>query len=282
MVSRDRISSDDPGAPQGAVDAVKSSGDTSAATSEKDLDDTYQGFKDSEGLEFTEQLLRLEAYYWTSGIAAMFGGLVGYAVRHIGTGLPRWMRDLDPVVTAVGAQILNLALTSFASTIIGSFGFEQLSTQYMQIWGGAGAMQFLALISGGVCTRWPDKQCITMTVANAIRITGMALLIRLPDGSKICDVGLGFSMSLTMVSLNIAGSAKKQLIASILFTGYCLRNHRTSGFHIERGRPLPHAYIAMLIGYSVELVAILVLYSYMYHANKARDAAGPADERVNF
>jgi hypothetical protein len=36
--------------------------------------------------------------------------------------------------------------------------------------------------------------------------------------------GLGFSMSLTMVSSNIAGSTKKQLTAAILFIGYCVGN----------------------------------------------------------
>jgi MFS family permease len=38
-----------------------------------------------------EQPLRLEAYYCTNGIATMFGGLIGYAVGHIHSGLPRWM-----------------------------------------------------------------------------------------------------------------------------------------------------------------------------------------------
>lgn len=38
-----------------------------------------------------EQPLRLESYYCTNGIATMFGGLIGYAVGHIKTGLPRWM-----------------------------------------------------------------------------------------------------------------------------------------------------------------------------------------------
>lgn len=38
-----------------------------------------------------EQPLRLEAYYCTNGIATMFGGLIGYAVGHIQSGLPRWM-----------------------------------------------------------------------------------------------------------------------------------------------------------------------------------------------
>ncbi len=38
-----------------------------------------------------EQPLRLEAYYCTNGLATMFGGLIGYAVGHITTGLPKWM-----------------------------------------------------------------------------------------------------------------------------------------------------------------------------------------------
>jgi MFS family permease len=38
-----------------------------------------------------EQPLRLNAYYCTNGIATMFGGLIGYAVGHITTGLPQWM-----------------------------------------------------------------------------------------------------------------------------------------------------------------------------------------------
>ena len=38
-----------------------------------------------------EQPLRLESYYCTNGIATMFGGLIGYAVGHINSGLPRWM-----------------------------------------------------------------------------------------------------------------------------------------------------------------------------------------------
>lgn len=38
-----------------------------------------------------EQPLRLEIYYCTNGLATMFGGLIGYAVGHITTGLARWM-----------------------------------------------------------------------------------------------------------------------------------------------------------------------------------------------
>jgi MFS family permease len=36
-----------------------------------------------------EQPLRLEIYYCTNGIATMFGGLIGYAVGHITSGLAK-------------------------------------------------------------------------------------------------------------------------------------------------------------------------------------------------
>lgn len=40
------------------------------------------------------------------------------------------------------------------------------------------------------------------------------------------------------------------------------------------------AYIAMLVGYSVKLLSVVVLYVYMYRENKKRDAAGNADEQA--
>lgn len=199
-----------------------------------------------------EQPLRLEAYYCTNGIATMFGGLIGYAVGHITTGLPQWMYvflifgsisffwgfvsllvlpDLpatakflnerekgiatmrvasnrqgvknkhfksyqawqcfkDPktwilFVMAVGAQVPNAALTSFASIIIQSFGYGKLETQYLQIPGGA--VQFLALILGGwFCTTWPNRsRCPTMVFANTVCIIGAALLIGLPESNTV-------------------------------------------------------------------------------------------------
>lgn len=72
-----------------------------------------------------------------------------------------------------------------------------------------------------------------MIVANLICITGAAMLVGLPDSNQwarlvglwLCFFqGLGFSMSLTMISSNIAGYTKKQLTAAILFTGYCVGN----------------------------------------------------------
>lgn len=301
-----------------------------------------------------EQPLRLEAYYCTNGLATMFGGLIGYAVGHITTGLAQWMYvflifgglsvfwgvisllvlpDIpatakflnerekaiaidrvaknkqgvknhhfrkyqavqcakDPktwilFVMAVGAQVPNSALTSFTSIIIDSFGFGTLGTQYLQIPGGA--VQFLALIIGGwVCTKWPQSRCVTMMVANTICILGAALLVGLPDSNRwgrlvalwLCFFqGLGFSMSLTMVSSNVAGYTKKQLTGAILFTGYCVGNIIGPQTFIDSEAPEYHsAYIAMLVGYAVKLAMVILLYLHMARSNKARDAAGETND----
>ncbi|KAH8172954.1 major facilitator superfamily protein [Sarocladium implicatum] len=303
-----------------------------------------------------EQPLRLESYYCTNGIATMFGGLIGYAVGHITTGLARWkyvflifgaasfawglvslffLPDLpatarflnerekavaidrvaknrqgvknkhfkkdqaiqcakDPktwilFVMAVSAQVPNAALTSFTSLIVKSFGFGTLGTQYLQIPGGA--VQFLALLGGGfVCSKWPNTRCAAMIVANTICITGAGLLVGLPDDNKwgrlvalwLCYFqGLGFSMSLTMISSNVAGSTKKQLTSAILFTGYCIGNIIGPQTFLDSEAPGYHsAYIAMLVGYSMKLASAVVLYIYMYRQNKKRDAEGDADEQA--
>ncbi|KAJ6086052.1 MFS general substrate transporter [Penicillium sp. IBT 16267x] len=297
-----------------------------------------------------EQPLRLEAYYCTNGIATMFGGLLGYAIGHITTGLPRWMYvflifgaisivigilalwllpDLpstarflnereraialdriagnrqgvknhqfkwdqvwqaarDPktwllFIMAIGAQVPNSALTSFTSIIVESFGFDTLGTQYLQIPGGA--VNFLTLIIGGfIATKFDGKfhsRSACMIVANLTCIIGSALLVGLSDSNKwgrlvalwLCYFqGLGFSMSLTIISSNIAGYTKKQVTGALLFTGYCVGNIIGPQTFKSSEAPGYHsAYVAMLVGYTVKLTAIVALYLYMYFENKRRD-----------
>ncbi|KAJ5468803.1 hypothetical protein N7475_006555 [Penicillium sp. IBT 31633x] len=310
------------------------------------------GFVLVTGMWYTteEQPFRLSIWYCTNGIATMFGGLIGYAVGHITTGLPRWMYvflifgafsvavgaialiflpDLpstakflsereraiavervainrqgvknsqfkwyqvrqaaqDPktwllFIMAIGAQIPNSALTSFTSIIVGTFGFDTLGTQYMQIPGGA--VQFITLLSGGyIATKFDGKfhsRFTCMIFACTVCIIGAGLLVGLPDNNKwgrlvalwLCYFqGLGFSMSLTMVSSNIAGYTKKQVTGALLFTGYCVGNIiGPQTFKSSEAPGYQSAYIAMLVGYAVKLIAIAALYIYMYLENKRRD-----------
>jgi hypothetical protein len=182
------------------------------------------------------------------------GNRQGVKNKHFKT-YQAWQTLYDPktwilFVMATGAQVPNSALTSvsavlkycisrriltppqFSSLIIKSFGVDTLGTQYLQIPGGA--VQFLSLIAGGyICTRFPNSRCLTMIFANLVCIIGAAMLVALPSSNKwgrlvglwLCYFqGLGFSMSLTIVSSNVAGYTKKQLTGAALFTGYCVGN----------------------------------------------------------
>ncbi|KAH0274814.1 MFS general substrate transporter, partial [Aureobasidium melanogenum] len=171
-------------------------------------------------------------------------------------------------VMAVGAQVPNSALTSFTSIIVSSFGFDTLGTQYLQIPGGF--IQFAALLGGGfICSHFPNSRCIVMITANCICIIGAAMLVGLPSSNKwgrlvalwLCYFqGLGFSMSLTMCT------------GTILFVGYCVGNIIGPQTFRDSEKPGYHsAYIAMLVGYVVKLGMVVVLYIYMYTANKKRD-----------
>ncbi|PGH23899.1 hypothetical protein AJ80_01961 [Polytolypa hystricis UAMH7299] len=298
----------------------------------------------------SEQPLRLETYYCTNGIATMFGGLMGYAIGHINTGLQRWMyvfiifgsislvagvltviflpdlpstakflteREraiavdrvvanrqgvknrhfksyqvkqafLDPktwllFIMAIGAQVPNSALTSFTSIIVQTFGFDTLGTQYLQIPGGA--VQFLALLTGGfVCSHFATKfhvRSAAMIFANSVCIIGAGLLVGLPSSNKwgrlvalwLCYFqGLGFSMSLTIISSNIAGYTKKQVTGGMLFIAYSVGNIIGPQTFKDSEKPgYKSAYIAMLIGYTIKLVSITILYIYMWLENKRRD-----------
>ena len=88
-------------------------------------------------------------------------------------------------------------------------------------------------------------------------------------------------MSLTIVSSNIAGYTKKQLTGAVLFTGYCVGNIIGPQTFRDREKPgYRSAYVAMLVGYSVKLCAVLVLFVYMWSVNRRRDreSAGRVEE----
>ncbi|KAI1259070.1 MFS general substrate transporter [Xylariaceae sp. FL1019] len=188
-------------------------------------------------------------------------------------------------VMAVAAQIPNAAQSSFTSIILKTFGFSTLQTQYMQIPGNA--IQIISLLASGfISSRYPNMRCVVMLIDNLICVGAGAALVGLPagpDGTEnkwgrlvalwLCSFqSVGFSMSLTMVSSNVAGYTKKQLTGAILFVGYCVGNVIGPQTFIDSEAPLyTSAYIAILVGYSVKTLLVIVLYLYMWGVNKKRD-----------
>lgn len=317
-----------------------------------------------------EQPLRLVIYYCMNGVAGIFGGLLGYAIGHINTGLQKWqyvflifgaisitwavvfilfMPDLpssarflnerqrvvavervasnrqgvknhhfkmyqvwqfaqDPKTwilffMSIAAQIPNAAQSSFTSLILEGFGFTALQTQYMQIPGNV--IQIVSLLlSGWISSKWSNMRCITMVIGNLICVGAGAALVAVPDNQKwarlvalwLCSCqSVGFAMSLTMLSSNVAGYTKKQLTGAAVsqfarsiylshtdnkqvFVGYCVGNIIGPQTFREKEAPLYHsAYIAILVGYSAKTVFVMVLYAYMWNVNKKRDREGAAD-----
>ncbi|TVY91877.1 putative transporter [Lachnellula willkommii] len=195
-------------------------------------------------------------------------------------------------IMALSSQIPTAAVTSFASINIASFGFDTLGTQYMLIPGGA-VQLFGMLLGGWVATRWPGTRCAVMVVANTVCIIGSGLLVGLPSENKwgrlvalwLCySQNLGFSMSLTMISSNVAGYTKKQLTAAVIFIGWCAGNIAGPQTFITDEAPGYHtAYLAMLVAYSIKLVMVFVLYVHMYMFNRKRDreqVATPVDAKA--
>ncbi|KAI0912901.1 MFS general substrate transporter [Ustulina deusta] len=291
-----------------------------------------------------EQPMRMVSYYSMNGVAGIFGGLLGYAVGHITTGLPPWqyvflifgsislawggvflafMPDLPTTARFLSAPqrivavervaqnrqgvknhhfktyqmwqclrdpktwilfVMSVA-AQFTSIILETFGFDVLETQYMQIPGNV-IQVFSLLASGYISSRLPNVRCVVMLAGNLICVAAGGALVGLPvgpDGTDnrwgrlvalwLCSFqSVGFSMSLTMVSSNVAGYTKKQLTGAILFVGYCVGNGQIIGpqTFIEKEAPL-YTSACILVGYSVKTLMVVVLYLYMWAVNKKRD-----------
>lgn len=98
-------------------------------------------------------------------------------------------------------------------------------------------------------------RCAVMLAGNLICVAAGSVLVGLPvghDGTEnrwgrlvalwLCSFqSVGFSMSLTMVSSNVAGYTKKQLTGAILFVGYCVGNGE---YFLSRAMIDTHKYLS--------------------------------------
>jgi hypothetical protein len=83
------------------------------------------------------------------------------------------------------------------------------------------AIQIVSLLlSGYISSHWPNMRCITMIIGNLICVGAGAALVKLGPEEQwsrlvalwLCSCqSVGFAMSLTMISSNVAGYTKKQV-----------------------------------------------------------------------
>ncbi|KJX96266.1 hypothetical protein TI39_contig685g00004 [Zymoseptoria brevis] len=236
----------------------------------------------------SEQPLRLESYYCTNGIATMFGGLIGYAIGHINSGLPKWMYVFIIFgALSFSAGILSMIvlpdLPSTAKFLTererfvavdrvskNKQGVKNRRFSRHQAWQTVADPKTWILFVMAVGAQIPNS-ALTSFTSLIIKSFGSGTLgtqyLQIPGGAQ----GLGFSMSLTTISSNVAGYTKKQLTGTILFTGYCVGNIIGPQTFKSSERDFHSAYIAMLVGYSIKLACVVILYIYMYLVNKKRD-----------
>jgi ACS family allantoate permease-like MFS transporter len=205
-----------------------------------------------------------------------------------------WEALSDPMVWAfvfysLVADIPNGGISNFFSQLIVSFGFTPKQSLLLGIPGGA--IEVIALVVAGWLGDKFRNRLLICTWGLLISMMGMLLIICL-DHSH--DVGrlIGYYCTqasptpfvalLSLVSTNIAGWTKKTTVAAMYLIGYCVGNIIGPQTFKSSDAPAYHsAYVAMLVGYIVKLVAVVVLYVYMYTVNKKRDREAAAAGVVN-
>jgi hypothetical protein len=173
-----------------------------------------------------------------------------YQVRQAAEDPKTWLL----FVMAIGAQVPNSALTSVCLPLIISWMWAKLITKTSLLPSSSALSdlirlelniyKFPAVLFSLSLFFWEaiSQQSSTVNFIHGLHAWSLlarsvlldrVFLVGLPDTNKwvglvalwLCYFqGLGFSMSLTIVSSNIAGYTKKQVTGALLFTGYCVGN----------------------------------------------------------
>ncbi|CAH0056829.1 unnamed protein product [Clonostachys solani] len=203
---------------------------------------------------------------------------------------------LDPktllLFTSVfAAAIPNGVVNSFSTVIIRDMGFDTTMTTQLKSVGDA--VQIVALIIGGtIILNVPNSRLITASIANILCTVSAGCMAFLPSsntwGRLVCfwlvnSQSVGFTVSLTTISSNMAGYTHRSLASAVVFTAYCWGNF--AGPFVVDPAQAPHftgATIGLLVGYSIKFVCHLLLLVYMFTVNKRRDRKyGEADKAAS-
>ncbi|KAI8226749.1 putative transporter [Colletotrichum sp. SAR 10_86] len=178
------------------------------------------------------------------------------------------------------AAIPNGVVNSFSTVIIRDMGFS--TTQTTQLKSVGDAVQIVALLIGGsVILNVKDSRLITASVANLLCTISAACMAYLPESNTwgrlvsfwlVNSQSVGFTVSLTTISSNMAGYTHRSLASAMVFTAYCWGNF--AGPFVVKQSEAPHfrgATIGLLVGYAIKLICHLTLLIYMYLVNRHRD-----------
>ncbi|EMD59045.1 hypothetical protein COCSADRAFT_185539 [Bipolaris sorokiniana ND90Pr] len=194
-------------------------------------------------------------------------------------------------ISVFAAAIPNGVVNSFSTIIIRDMGFSTTKTTELKSVGDA--VQIIALIIGGsVILNVPNSRLLTATVANILCTIAAACMAYLPRSNTwgrlisfwlVNAQSVGFTVSLTTLSSNMAGYTHRSLASALVFTAYCWGNF--AGPFVVDAKEAPRyegATIGLLVGYSIKTGCHLALLGYMFFTNKRRTRVyGPPNKEAS-
>ncbi|KAI8946141.1 major facilitator superfamily domain-containing protein [Xylaria longipes] len=202
--------------------------------------------------------------------------------------------DVKAILLFIGvfaAAIPNGVVNSFSTIIIKDLGFSTEKTTELKSVGDA--VNIVALLIGGtVILNIPNSRLLTATVANllcTISATTLGFLPRSNTWGRLASFWLvnsqsvGFTVSLTTISSNMAGYTHRSFASALVFTAYCWGNF-AGPFVVKQSEAPTYkgATIGLLVGYGIKLVCHLILLAYMYSVNRYRNMTyGPQNKEAS-
>ncbi|GAM38105.1 hypothetical protein TCE0_033r08580 [Talaromyces pinophilus] len=181
----------------------------------------------------------------------------------------------------VASQVVNGAASNFGSLIIKGFGFSSLETTLLQI--PYGFIIIFSNLSAMYLQRWlpGQKRCIVAclyvlpSLAGAV---GIHTISRNSKGALLACYWLtstytaSFSMIMSLITANTAGSTKRSVVNALFFVSYCAGNIvGPFAFKPSEAPEYTSGIIAMLVSYCAEIVLMLAFAAYMMYLNKKKE-----------
>ncbi|KAF7540337.1 hypothetical protein G7054_g1461 [Neopestalotiopsis clavispora] len=194
-------------------------------------------------------------------------------------------------ISVIGAAIPNGVVSAFSTIIIRDMGFSTTKTTELKSVGDA--VQVVSLFIGGLITlNVPNSRLVTSTAANILCTVAAACMGYLPRSNTwgrlvsfwlVNAQSVGFTVSLTTISSNMAGYTHRSFASAAIFTGYCWGNF--AGVFVVKESQAPYyssATVGLLVGYSIKLGCHLLLLGYMFYNNRRRDRVyGPPNKEAS-
>lgn len=176
-------------------------------------------------------------------------------------------------ISVIGAAIPNGVVSAFSTIIIRDMGFSTTKTTELKSVGDA--VQVVSLFIGGLITlNVPNSRLMTSTAANILCTVAAACMGYLPRSNTwgrlvsfwlVNAQSVGFTVSLTTISSNMAGYTHRSFASAAIFTGYCWGNF--AGVFVVKESQAPYyssATVGLLVGYSIKLGCHLLLLGKIY------------------